>query len=152
MIHPSDTPPNGDFASYVERLTGANAAAGAREDLLKHQAPKDASSSSQPPSQPPSRFSASSGTPSVKEMAAPLTGISILTHIKWVVGLWIATQALARLVPGAGFLFLPALLGYAAWVIFKVNRNSSGALLQRLRELAREAAEEAQKNQKTRKK
>lgn len=148
MIHPSDTPPNGDFASYVERLTGANAAAGAREDLLKHQAPKEAPSSSQPPS----RFSASSGTPSVKETAAPLAGISILTHIKWVVGLWIATQALARLVPGAGFLFLPALLGYAAWVIFKVNRNSSGALMQRLRELAREAAEEAQKNQKTRKK
>lgn len=149
MIHPSDTPPDGDFASYVERLTGANAAAGAREDLLKHQAPKDASSSS--PSQPPSRFSAGSGTPSVKE-AAPLAGISILTHIKWVVGLWIATQALARLVPGAGFLFLPALLGYAAWVIFKVNRNSSGALVQRLRELAREAAEEAQKNQQSRKK
>ncbi|MEO8390421.1 hypothetical protein [Polaromonas sp.] len=79
--------------------------------------------------------------------AAPVTGISLLTHIKWVVGLWIATQALAGLVPGAGFLFLPALLAYAAWVIFKVNRNSSGALVRRLRELARQAAEEAKKNQ-----
>ena len=148
MIHPSDTPPDGDFASYVERLTGANAAAGAREDLLKPQGSKDASASSQPPS----RFSASSGTPSVKAVAAPLAGMSILTHAKWVVGLWIATQALARLVPGAGFLFLPALLVYAAWVIFKVNRNSSGALVQRLRELARQAAEEAQKNQTSRKK
>jgi hypothetical protein len=148
MIHPSDTPPDGDFASYVERLTGANAAAGAREDLFKPQASKDVASSIQPPS----RFAASSGTPSVKAVAAPLAGISLLTHIKWVVGLWIATQALARLVPGAGFLFLPALLAYAAWAIFKVNRNSSGALVQRLRELAREAAEEVQKNQQAKKK
>ncbi|MEP6770908.1 MAG: hypothetical protein ABI893_03865 [Polaromonas sp.] len=145
MIHPSDTPPDGDFASYVERLTGANAAAGAREDLLIPSPRRDASHPSQ--SQPPSRFSASSGTPSVAAAAAPVTGISLLTHIKWVVGLWIATQALAGLVPGAGFLFLPALLAYAAWVIFKVNRNSSGALVRRLRELARQAAEEAKKNQ-----
>jgi hypothetical protein len=148
MIHPSDTPPDGDFASYVERLTGDNASAGAREDLLKHQASKDVS----PLSQSPSRFSASSGTPAVKATAAPLAGMSILTHIKWVVGLWIGTQALAAFVPGAGFLFLPALLAYAAWVIFTVNRDSSGALMQRLRELARQAAEEAQKNQQSRKK
>lgn len=148
MIHPSDTPPDGDFASYVERLTGANASAGAREDLLKPQGTEDAAS--QP--SPPSRFSASSGTPSVQPVAAPFTGVPLLTHIKWVVGLWIATQALAGFVPGAGFLFVPALLAYAAWVIFKVNRNSSGALVQRLRELARQAAEEAQKNQQSRKK
>lgn len=148
MIHSSDTPPDGDFASYVERLTGANAAAGAREDLLKPQASKDVLSSSQAPS----RFSASSGTPSVKAAATPLAGISILTHIKWAVGLWIGTRVLAAFVPGAGFLFLPALLAYAAWVIFTVNRNSSGALVQRLRVLARQAAEEAQKNQQSRKK
>ena len=143
MIHHSDTPPDGDFASYVERLTGANASAGAREDLFKPHGPQDAATQSSPPS----RFSASSGTPSVKSVAAPLAGISLLTHIKWVLGLWIATQVLAKFVPGAGFLFMPALLAYAAWVIFKVNRNSSGALVQRLRELARQAAEEAKKNQ-----
>ena len=152
MIHPSDTPPDGDFASYVERLTGANATAGAREDLLKPQAGKDASSSPLSSSQPPSRFSASPGTPSIKPASTPVAGLSILTHIKWVVGLWIGTQALAAFVPGAGFLFIPALLAYAAWVIFTVNRNSSGALVQRLRELARQAAEEAQKNQQSRKK
>jgi hypothetical protein len=107
MIHPSDTPPDGDFASYVERLTGANAAAGAREDLFKPQASKDVASSIQPPS----RFAASSGTPSVKAVAAPLAGISLLTHIKWVVGLWIATQALAKFVPGAGFPVSPRAAG-----------------------------------------
>ena len=142
MNHPSDTPPDGDFASYVERLTGANAAAGAREDLLKPQAGA--------PGNP--RFSASSGTPSVKAALAPLAGVSFLTHVKWVVALWIATQALSVVLPGAGFLFLPALLVYGAWVVFKANRNSSGALVQRLRELARQAAEEAQKNQQPKKK
>ncbi len=81
-----------------------------------------------------------------------MAGMSLLTHIKWVVGLWIVTQALARFVPGTGFLFFPALLAYAAWVIFKVNRSSSGALVRRLRELARQAAEEAKKNQQTRQK
>jgi hypothetical protein len=143
MNHPSDTPPDGDFASYVERLTGANAAAGAREDLLKPRA----GASADPSDASHSRFSASSGTPSVKAALAPLAKTSFLTHVKWVVALWIATQALSSVVPGAGFLFLPALLVYGAWVIFQLNRNSSGALVQRLRELARQAAEEAQKNQ-----
>jgi hypothetical protein len=142
MNHPSDTPPDGDFASYVERLTGANAAAGGREDLLKPQA----GASSNP------RFSASSGTPSVKAALAPLAGVSFLTHVKWVGALWIATQALSGVLPGAGFLFLPALLVYGAWVVFKANRCSSGALVRRLRELAPQAAEEAQKNQPIKKK
>ena len=142
MNHPSDTPPDGDFASYVERLTGANAAAGAREDLLKPQA----SASSNP------RFSASSGTPSVKAALAPLAGVSFFTHVKWVVALWIATQALSVVLPGAGFLFLPALLVYGAWVVFKANLNAPGALAQRLIELSRQVAEEARKNQQPKKK
>jgi hypothetical protein len=148
MNHPSDTPPDGDFASYVERLTGANAAAGAREDLLKPRAGVSAG-----PSDPAdSRFSASSGMPSVKAALAPLAGVSFITHVKWVVVLWIATQALSGVMPGAGFLFLPALLLYGAWVIFQLKRNSSGPLVRRLLEMARQAAEEAKKNQQPRQK
>jgi hypothetical protein len=142
MNHPSDTPPDGDFASYVERLTNANAAAGAREDLFK-------------PQEKPARHAAppaGTATPPANPLPAAAGGAAFLTHVKWVVVLWIATQALSAVLPGAGFLFLPALLAYGAWAIFQANRQSSGALLQRLRELARQAAEEAQKNQPPKKK
>ena len=144
MNLPSNTPPDGDFASYVERLTHANASAGAREDLLK---PQEKTSL-----RTPSAAAASTAAPPSKPASAVATGAAFLTHVKWVVVLWIATQALSAVLPGAGFLFLPALLAYGAWAIFQANRQSSGALVQRLRELARQAAEEAQKNQPPKKK
>lgn len=142
IIHPSDTPPNGDFARYVERLTGANAVPGKREDLFqsRHDAPASES------------FAECSGTPSVQARPQPLTGVNFLQHAKWVVVAWIATQALAKLLPGAGFLFIPVLLGYAAWVIFKLNLNSSADLKKRWCELAKKAVEEAKKAQHSHKK
>ena len=142
MNLPSNTPPDGDFASYVERLTHANASAGPREDLLKPQEKASLRAAS----------AASSAALPVKPASAVATGAAFLTHVKWVVVLWIATQVLDEVLPGAGFLFLPALLVYGAWAIFQANRRSSGALVQRLRELARQAAEEAQKNQPPKKK
>ena len=144
MNLPSNTPPDGDFASYVERLTDANAAAGARENLFK---PQEKTSL-----RAPSAAAAGAAPPKAKLTPAAVTGAAFLTHVKWVVVLWIATQALSAVLPGAGFLFLPALLAYGAWAIFQANRQSSGALVQRLRELARQAAEETQKNQPPKKK
>jgi len=152
---PSNTPPDGDFVRYVERLTKANesanassnahASAGIHEDRLK---PQDNPSLRAP--------SATVAKPSAKPVSASASatasGAAFVTHVKWVVILWFATQSLSALVPGAGFLFLPALLVYGAWAIFQANRDSSGALVQRLRELARQAAEEAQKNQPSKKK
>ena len=137
MNLPSNTPPDGDFVAYVERLTHANAhaSAEAREDRLK---PGEKTA-------PRAPSPASIATPPAKP-AAPVA--AFVSHVKWVVILWIATQVLSEVVPGAGFLFLPALLVYGAWAVFQANRRSSGALLQRLRELAQQAAEEAQKAQK----
>lgn len=147
MNLPSNTPPDGDFAAYVERLTHANAQASAeaREDRLKPQE-KTALRAPSP---------AGIAKPSAQSAPVAVTGAAFITHVKWVVILWIATQALSAVVPGAGFLFLPALLVYGVWAVFQANRQSSGALVQRLRELARqaaEAAEEAQKNQLPKKK
>jgi len=141
---PSNTPPDGDFVAYVERLTHANAqvSANAREDRLKPQertAPRTPSS-------------ASIVMPSATPAPVAATGAAFITHVKWAVILWVATQALSAVLPGAGFLFVPALLVYGAWAIFQANRRSSGALVQRLRELARQAAEEAQKNQPSKRK
>ena len=54
---------------------------------------------------------------------------------------------LASFVPGTGFLFIPVLALYAAWVIFTLKRKPPGVFLKELRELATRAAEEAKKAQ-----
>jgi hypothetical protein len=143
MMHASNTPPDGDFVRYVERLTGSTAAPSVREDLFT---PKDAGPGS-------TSFAASSGQPTARAALA-LPGMSFWTHVKWVVTLWIAMQALAKLVPAASHLFIPALMVYAVWVVFRVSRAAVSAgtpdvnplvapLVERLSELARRAAEKA---------
>jgi hypothetical protein len=141
MMPASNTPPDGDFARYVERLTGSTAVPAVREDLFM---PKDAGPVG-------TSFAASSGGQSSDKAAqTPLSGMTFWTHVKWAVALWIATQALAKLVPAASQLFIPALMVYAVWVIFRVGRAAVSAripdaspLVERLGELARRAAEKA---------
>ena len=125
MMQPSNTPPDGDFVRYVERLTAAQAAArdGAAAGALV----------------------AIPGLPSVKAGLPSLAHIPFLRHVKWAVGLWIATQILARFVPGAGFLFIPLLAVYAAWVIYRLKSQPPGAFIQELAARAKRAAEEARK-------
>lgn len=135
MIHASDTPPDGDFAAYVERLANTPTAAREREDLFKAK-PQGAVSPT---------FAPSAGMASLQAPAPARGAISFLSHAKWAVVIWLATQGLARAVPGVGFLFIPALLAYAAWVIFKSGLVSYGDVTGRIRDLARQAVEEARK-------
>jgi hypothetical protein len=152
MMHASNTPPDGDFVRYVERLTGCTAVAAVREDLF---VPKDAGPGS-------TSFAADSGQASARAMQTlqePLHGLSFWTHVKWVVALWIATLALAKLVPAASQLFIPALMVYAVWVIFRVSRHAAisggkpvanplaAPLVERLSEMAQRAAKKAKTTQ-----
>ena len=125
MMQPSNTPPDGDFVRYVERLTAAQAVA---RDTPAAGAPTGVVVS-----------------PAVKAGLQSVTSIPFLQHVKWAVGLWVGTQILARFVPGAGFLFIPLLAVYAAWVIYSLKSQPPGAFLQKLAARARRAAEEARK-------
>jgi hypothetical protein len=149
MMPASNTPPNGDFVRYVERLTSGAPAPAMREDLFT---PNNAGPGS---TLLAASFGQVAATPGLAA-PAPLSGLSFLTHVKWVVALWIATQALAKLVPAASQLFIPALMLYAVWVIFRVSRHAAvsakkldaNPLVIRLSELAVRAAEKARTSEK----
>jgi hypothetical protein len=126
MMQPSNTPPDGDFVRYVERLTAAQAVT---RDAPAAGAPK-----------------AISGLPPVRAgQQSPAARIPFVRHVKWAAGLWVATQILARFVPGGGFLFTPLLAVYAAWVMYRQKARPPGGFIQELGALARRAAEEARK-------
>ena len=141
MQHPSNTPSDGDFVRYVERLTASNAAValGKRDNMLE----------SRKKTMPPELHVVPrpAGVPALV-LTQPFRGFVFWSHVKWLVALWVATQLLANFVPWAGFLFLPAVLVYAAWVIFKAKRHSSRGLVHRVRELLAQAAHAAQEARK----
>ena len=125
MMQPSNTPPDGDFVRYLERLTAAQAVA---RDRVAAGAPV-------------ALAVAPSGTAGLQAVAR----IPFLRHVKWAVGLWVAAQILAWFVPGAGFWFIPLLAVYAAWVIYSLKSQPPGAVVRELAARARRAAEEARK-------
>lgn len=127
MMQPSNTPPDGDFVRYLERLTAMQAVPGAQP---KGFMPKDAVPAV--------------GLMSMKAGLESMTQIPLLRHVKWAIGLWIATQILARFVPGAGFLVIPLLAAYAAGVIYTLNRKP-GVFFNELGARARRAVEEVRK-------
>lgn len=131
MQLPSDTPPDGDFARYVEKLSAASAAAVVEKqaitDAQPHRGPAPAAA------RPVRREPAHSAKPA---------GPSLWTVGKWVLMIWVALQLLSVLLPRAGMFSVPLLLAFAAWAIYRFKKSSPALLAGRLRELAEQAAKE----------
>lgn len=128
MNQPSDTPPDGDFARYVERLASTSPV-NRPEDMRQPR--------------PPSQHAAFPATVVSPEKAAlaPFAGIAFAKHVRWLLAAVLASQVLARFVPNASLLIIPLMAGYIGWLIFRINRNLDGALAQRVRALADTASE-----------
>jgi len=117
MMPRSNTPPNGDFVRYVERLTADKLPTEAKAEML----------ASKQTVMPGETGPATENFGAMKVGFEPFTQISFLRHVRWVFGLWLAVQLLGWLVPGTGFVLVPLVVLYAAWAIFDHRQKALGA-------------------------
>ncbi len=127
MNHLSNTPPDGDFVRYVERLTQQ----GAKLPSGSHPAQAEPVEDMRQPTQRPVhqiKAASEAAELSRQEIAAAFRGIRFTRHLPWLFGAWLISQVAARAVPGAGWLMVPVLFFYATWIFTLVNENRGGQL------------------------
>ncbi len=143
----SNTPPDGDFARYVEELTRASHAG--KAGSAGNDAPMAMGQQRPANISPSPTLIAHEANPAgaMTGERIKLPSMRLATHLRWVFGIFVGTQLLSVFVPGADFLFIPALLAYAMWVIFRLRRTSSEGLMKTWSGLSQRVAEEIRKAQ-----
>lgn len=145
----SNTPPDGDFVRYLERLTTGDLSVVAVVQVMGE--------GSAPRKQPEAveqkvdvvrhqQLQTQLAQPAPDSGAAQVAMERLAVHLKSAAAILVVTQILGALIPGMGYLFLPALAAYI-WYIGKTrpaDRRIGSALMQRFRDMAAQQAASVQ--------